>query len=38
METNQIKSKAKLNIGLVLTALLIITTCILLILSIKHVF
>lgn len=38
METNQIKSKAKLNIGLVLIALLIITTCILLILSIKHVF
>ncbi len=38
METNQIKAKAKLNIGLVLIALLIITTCILLILSIKHVF
>ena len=38
METNQIKSKAKLNIGLILIALLIITTCILLILSIKHVF
>lgn len=38
MEPNQIKSKAKLNIGLVLIALLIITTCILLILSIKHVF
>lgn len=38
METNQIKTKAKLNIGLVLIALLIITTCILLILSIKHVF
>ena len=38
METNQIKSKTKLNVGLILTALLIITTCILLILSIKHVF
>ena len=38
METNQIKSRTKLNIGLILIALLIITTCILLILSIKHVF
>lgn len=38
IETNQIKSKTKLNVGLILTALLIITTCILLILSIKHVF
>ena len=38
IETNQIKSKTKLNVGLILTALLIITTCILLILSVKHVF
>ena len=38
METNQIKSKTKLNVGLILTVLLIITICILLILSIKHVF
>ena len=38
IETNQIKSKTKLNVGLILTALLIITTCILLIRSVKHVF
>lgn len=38
IETDQIKYKTKLNVGPILTALLIITTCILLILSIKHVF
>lgn len=38
VETNQILSKAKFNIGIVLTALLIITTCALLLLSIKGVF
>ena len=38
IENNQIKSKTKFNVGLILTALLIITTCILLIRSVKHVF
>lgn len=38
VETNQILSKAKFNIGIVLTALLIITTCALLLLSLKGVF
>ena len=35
IETNQRKSKTKLNVGLILIALLIITTCTLLMLSIK---
>lgn len=38
IETNQIMSKTKLNVGLILIALLIITTCILLLLSIKGIF
>ena len=38
IETNQIRSNTKLNVGLILIALLIITTCTLFILSIKHVF
>ena len=38
IEANQIKPKTKLNVGLILIALLIITTCILLLLSIKGVF
>lgn len=38
IEADQIKPKAKLNVGLMLIALLIITTCMLLLLSIKGVF
>lgn len=38
IETDQIKPKVKLNVGLILIALLIITTCTLLLLSIKGVF
>lgn len=38
IETDQIKPKVKLNVGLILIALLILTTCTLLLLSIKGVF
>ncbi len=38
IEADQIKPKAKLNVGLMFIALLIITTCMLLLLSIKGVF
>ncbi len=38
IEADQIKPKAELNVGLMLIALLIITTCMLLLLSIKGVF
>jgi len=38
IETNQIMPKTKFNVGLILIALLIITTCILLLLSIKGIF
>lgn len=38
IEANPIKPKTKLNVGLILIALLIITTCILLLLSTKGVF
>lgn len=38
VETNKMEKRAKFNMGLILTALLIITTCTLLLLSLKGVF
>ena len=38
VETNQMEMRTKFNIGLILIALLIITTCILLLLSLKGIF